>query len=156
MVFHAEDLAGIELHYLWYGMFNDSKMQTSPKLAAEDLYDIKSGLISIAASWKAIGRGLRLDSGQLDEIGVKHPFNPKECLSEVLAKWLKKDYNVTRFGEPTWQQIVEIVASPAAGSDPALALTIAKKHSLTGKRITVQNLSCEPKFNSSSTDIDSS
>ena len=89
--------------------------------------------MSIVASWKGIGRGLRLDSGKLDEIGVKYPCNPKECLSEVLAKWLRKEYNVEKFGEPNWQLIVKTVAGPAAGSDPALALIIAKKHSLTGK-----------------------
>ena len=51
----------------------------------------------------------------------------------MLAKWLRKEYNVEKFGEPNWQWIVKTVANSADGSDPALALIIAKKHSLTGK-----------------------
>ena len=101
-----------------------------PTLALEDLYDIKSELITIVASWKEIGIGLGLHPGKLDAIDTTTKL---VCLSEMLITWLKKDYDVVRFGEPTWRRIVETVADPAAGGDPALAITIAKKHLLTGK-----------------------
>lgn len=81
------------------------------------------------AKWKAIGTGLGIKRGRLDEIEAAHPGDPSECLAEVLTTWLRKGYNVKRFGEPTWQKLVQALSDPAAGSNPALALTIAKKHS---------------------------
>ena len=50
------------------------------------------------------------------------------CLSEVIANWLKKNYNTEKFGLPTWRWLVEVVADPAAGNDRALAEVIARKH----------------------------
>lgn len=118
------------------------------------MFDVKSELEPIAERWRAIGEGLRLGFGKLDGIGDQHRCKPQDCLAAVLTKWLKKEYNVEKFGEPTWQWIVKIVASPAAGNDPALAKTIAKKHPVwRGKYIyyvvlIVQNLRQELKFNS--------
>ena len=76
-----------------------------------------------------IGRGLRIDSGRLNVIQESNSGNSKECLSEMLTCWLKRNYNVERFGEPTWQAVVKVVAHPAAGDNCALALSIAKQHS---------------------------
>ena len=53
-------------------------------------------------------------------------------MSEVLKNWLRRNYNVERFGEPTWRAVVEVVAHSAAGDNCALALSIARKH--TGNR----------------------
>ena len=85
-------------------------------------------MMPVAGSWKTIGRGLRLDSGRLETINVSNSGKPKECLSEMLTCWLKRNYNVERFGEPTWQAVVKVVAHPAAGDNSALALNIAKQH----------------------------
>ena len=52
----------------------------------------------------------------------------EECLSEMLTHWLKRNYNVQRFGEPSWQRLVEVVGDPAGGANPALASQIAEKH----------------------------
>ena len=86
-------------------------------------------MMPVASSWKAIGRGLRIDPGRLNTIQDSYPGKPKECLSEVLTCWLNRNYNVDRFGEPTWQAVVEVVAHPAAGDNYALALTIVEQHS---------------------------
>ena len=83
----------------------------------------------IVCSWKAIGRGLRIDSGRLDMIQKDNSGNSKECLSEMLTCWLKRNYDVERFGEPSWRAVVKAVACPAAGDNHALALNIAKQHS---------------------------
>ena len=83
----------------------------------------------VAGSWKAIGRGLRIESGRLEMIQKDNPGNSKECLSEMLTIFLKRNYNVERFGGPTWQSVVKVVAHPAAGDNCALALNIAKQHS---------------------------
>ena len=85
-------------------------------------------MMLVASSWKAIGRGLRIDPGRLDMIQESNPGKPKECMSEVLNCWLKRNYNVERFGEPTWRAVVKVVAHPAAGDNCAIALNIAEMH----------------------------
>ena len=86
-------------------------------------------MMPIVCSWKAIGRGLRIGSGHLDMIQKDSSGNFKECLSEMLTCWLKRNYDVKRFGEPSWRAVVKVVACPAAGDNHALALSIAKQHS---------------------------
>ena len=94
----------------------------------EDHFDILAEMMSVASSWKAIGTGLRIDSGHLNTIHESNSGKPKECLSEMLTCWLKRNYNVERFGEPTWRAVVKVVAHPAAGDNCALALNIAGNH----------------------------
>ena len=86
-------------------------------------------MLPVASSWKAIGRGLRIDAGHLEMIWKDNPGDSRECLSEMLTCWLKRSYDVKQFGEPTWQAVVKVVARPAAGDNCALALSIAKQHS---------------------------
>ena len=95
----------------------------------DDRFDILSEMMPVASSWKAIGTGLRIDPGRLDTIQESNSGKPRECLSEMLSCWLNRNYNVERFGEPTWQAVVKVVAHPAAGDNHALALSIAKQHS---------------------------
>ena len=94
----------------------------------DDLYDAQKALIPAVAKWKAIGTGLGIKRGRLDEIEAAHLGEPSECLAETLTTWLRKGYNVKRFGEPTWEKLVQVVSDPAAGSNPALALTVANKY----------------------------
>ena len=47
---------------------------------------------------------------------------------EVLTQWLKKTYNVKRFGEPSWKLLVKAVSDQAGGNDRALAEKIAQNH----------------------------
>ena len=49
----------------------------------------------------------------------------------MLTHWLKRNYNVKKFGEPSWQRLVEVVGHPAGGANPALASQIAEKHRAT-------------------------
>ena len=83
----------------------------------------------VANSWKAIGRGLRIDPGRLEAIQENNCGKPKGCLSEMLTCWLNRNYNVERFGEPMWRAVVKVVAHAAAGDNCALALSIAEQHS---------------------------
>ena len=89
---------------------------------------MKSALIPVAAKWKDIGTALRLKAGDLDAIEAAHPGNPQACLSEGVTHWLRRNYNSKRFGPPTWRKLVEVVADPAAGGNPALAREIALEH----------------------------
>ena len=50
----------------------------------------------------------------------------------MLTEWLKGNYNVKRFGEPTWQWLVDAVGDPAGGEYMGLARDIASRHKPRG------------------------
>ena len=92
---------------------------------------MRSALLPIAAKWKDVGMALRLRPSDLDSIETSpHSTSPVKCLSEMLTHWLRKNFNVGRFGEPTWRRLVEVVMDPAGGANPALANSIADKHKM--------------------------
>ena len=95
----------------------------------DDLIDVKCELLNVAHNWKGVGEALRLHPDLLNRIQANHPTNVLECLSAVLTEWLKKAYNISRFGPPSWKLLVAAVANPAGGNDRALAEQIALKHS---------------------------
>ena len=80
----------------------------------------------MANKWKNIGLALRLTPDSLNTISTKEDVT--DCLSEVLTLWLKKIYNVERFGEPSWKLLVKAVSHKAGGNDRALATKIAHNH----------------------------
>ena len=71
---------------------------------------------------------LGLRPGDLDAIRTRESLDITQALYEVVSTWLRKDYNVERFGPPSWKRLVEAVRSPAGGSNPALADQIVAKH----------------------------
>ena len=93
---------------------------------------MQSELIPAAANWKRIGIALRMKSDVLETINLQCSGDPCECLLSMLNKWLKRNYDVKKFGEPTWQRLVEAVAHPAGGADMALAKKIAMRHKAGG------------------------
>ena len=57
----------------------------------EDLRDVRSAVADLAGSWKDLGISL----GILDsKLGTITSSSPSECLREMLAMWLKQNYNV--------------------------------------------------------------
>lgn len=79
------------------------------------------------AKWKKIGIWLGLSPGTL-EIIEKTDDCPTDRMTAVLTNWLRENYNVERFGEPTWRIVVQVMAHPAAGNNKAHALCIAREH----------------------------
>ena len=80
----------------------------------------------MASKWKDIGLALRLAPDSLNTLSTKEDVTG--CLREVLTQWLKKTYNVKRFGEPSWKLLVKAVSDQAGGNDRALAEKIAQNH----------------------------
>ena len=95
----------------------------------DDLTDTIRELSDVAASWRNIGTQLGIRHNRLEAIQGDKPL---DCLRQMLATWLQKNYNVERFGEPTWMKLVEAVSHSAGGGNPSLAMEIAKKHSPGG------------------------
>ena len=94
----------------------------------DDLFDVKRELISVAGNWMNIGVALRLKRTQLEHIQTVNDGDPNACLTSVVMEWLNRKYNVKRFGEPTWQFLVEALGDPAGGVSMELARNIAGRH----------------------------
>lgn len=98
----------------------------------DDLFDVKRELNPVSAKWKSIGVALRLNPNTLDGIEAKNSGDPSTCLISMVTEWLRKNYNVKRFGEPTWQRLVETVGDPAGGENMAIARDMASRHKVGG------------------------
>ena len=89
----------------------------------EEVLDIKSMCF-------ALGRSLRLRNDDIGAIRNKYPnkSDHEQALNDVLLLWLKKAYNVERFGPPTWRMLVEAVNKKSGGNNYELARQIALNH----------------------------
>ena len=81
----------------------------------------------MAHNWRGVGRALRLHPDLLNRIEA-NSTDVESRLERVLSEWLKREYDTTRFGQPSWQLLVSAVAHPPGGSDRALAEVIAGRH----------------------------
>ena len=94
----------------------------------DDVFLVRKALFPVAAQWRAIGEGLGVKGGRLDEIHINHPNDSASCMGEVVREWLKRNCNAGKFGDPTWRKLVEVVGSPVGGNNLELAMKIAKEH----------------------------
>ena len=95
-----------------------------------DMHDIAKvyrELLPVAHKWMELGLVLGLHINLLYRIKVEIP-DVTRCLREVLFEWLQQAYNTSQFELPSWKLLVEAVAHPGGGNDPALARRIAIKH----------------------------
>ena len=102
---------------------------------SDDLFDVKSELTQVSANWKDIGIALRLSPDTLDRIQAGNSGDPIACLTSMVTEWLKRNYNVKKFGEPSWQRLVEVVGHPAGGANMALAREIGRRHMAGGMSV---------------------
>ena len=100
----------------------------------DDHFDVQSELVQVAAKWRSIGIALRLKSKILDGIQAENRNDVTACLTLMVTEWLSRNYNVKRFGEPTWQRLVEAVGHMAGGANMALAKEIAWRHKARGQK----------------------
>ena len=60
----------------------------------DDLRDVRSAVSDLAGSWKDLGISLGVRLGELNAILSANFHSPSDCLREMLALWLKQNYNV--------------------------------------------------------------
>ena len=60
----------------------------------DDLRDVKSAVADLAGKWKDLGISLGIRLSELNAILSTSPHSSSDCLSEMLALWLKQCHNV--------------------------------------------------------------
>ena len=93
----------------------------------DDLHNVLKALLEVISKWEMIGIAFGLKPSKIEEIEAERS-NLKGRLVDVLKNWLKRCYNVDKFGVPSWRKVVEVVADPGAGENLVLAKTIAEAH----------------------------
>lgn len=96
-------------------------------------FAVQSELVPVAANWKNIGSALGLNLDVIDNIDTSYSGgDPHDCLSLMVNEWLMRNYNVGKFGEPSWKRLVEVVGHPTGGANMALARKIGRRHKTGG------------------------
>ena len=91
-------------------------------LATKHLVDVKRELGPFAR-WKGLGLNLGLSPKGLEVI-ENDSSRTDDWLHAVLFQWLKRNYEVDKYGLPSWSRLAEAVKP----IDYALALTIQDRH----------------------------
>ena len=60
----------------------------------DDLQDVRLAVADLTARWKDLGISLGIHLSELNAILLANSHSPGDCLREMLALWLKQNYNV--------------------------------------------------------------
>ena len=104
-------------------------------LGIEDLQEVRSQLMEVEVKWRDIGLELGITYPQLQKIKTENSNDVTSCLTAMLIDWLNKSYNISRYGEPSWQRLNEAVRQRAGGDNPRVANTILQQHSQTESQL---------------------
>ena len=85
---------------------------------------------NVATNWKPIGCLLGIDDDTLTAISNGNLESADKCLRDMVTCWLQHNYDTSRHGLPTWEKLVQVIASPAGGNNTTLTLTIAQQHNV--------------------------
>ena len=96
-------------------------------LDEDDLAKIIEEILPIVSKYYSLGRSLNLKIEELRKIRDKNP-SESDALEDVLLLWLNQQYNVKKYGPPTWKMLVEAVNIKSGGDNRELAKQIASKH----------------------------
>ena len=96
-------------------------------LDEDDLSKIIEEILPIVSKYYSLGRSLNLKIEELRKIRDKNP-SESDALEDVLLLWLNQQYNVKKYGPPTWKMLVEAVNIKSGGDNRELAKQIASKH----------------------------
>ncbi len=78
----------------------------------------------VSAHWQIFAIQLGLCPYTVAITRLNYPNNARLCLQEVLAAWLRLDYDYQKFGRPSWRKIAKAVKS----FNGRLFLTILTNH----------------------------
>ena len=103
-------------------------------IGEDDLTDVLEAVVPIQSAYFALGRSLRLRLDDLRSIQAAYAneSDSELALNDILELWLKRKYNVEKFGPPTWRMLVEAVDRRTGGNNHDLAKEIASDHPAAG------------------------
>ena len=76
----------------------------------DDIADILKELDGLESKYYTLGIHLHLPPGKVEEIQENNPHNCSSALGQVVAEWLKMNYNI-KLGRPTWAMLVKAVSA---------------------------------------------
>ena len=92
-------------------------------VAIEQLVDVKRKLGDFP-QWKSLGLNLGLPCSTLKVIENDYRFTDERALLAVLTEWLKQNYDLEKYGLPSWSRLADAVER----IDHALAIAIKERH----------------------------
>lgn len=88
------------------------------------MIDVVDSVQRLAGSWKRVATYIHVKGDAIDRIEQNNPRDAQQCLHESIVEWLRKNYNLEKFGPPSWKMLVGAVKR----LDNSLALEIANAH----------------------------
>ena len=92
-----------------------------------DIVAVQEEIMDASAHYYDIGVKLGLKSDDLNGIKDEVPDHAT-AITMITSRWLKRQFNVQQYGEPTWKSLIEAVAHRNGGNNTALAMKLADKH----------------------------
>ena len=90
----------------------------------DDFLDVMDAVFTLAADWEKIAMKLHLRYDTISAIQKDNPGDTHACLEKAISQWLKENYNIAKFGVPSWRTLVTAVET----IDIGLANDIAESH----------------------------
>ena len=87
-------------------------------------------IADVTPNWEPIGSLLGIHGDTLTAISNDNSASADKCLIDVVTCWLQHNYDTSHHGLPTWERLVQVIASPTGGNNATLALTIAQQHNV--------------------------
>ena len=98
----------------------------SSHLDEDDQAEVEEALQCLHSRWREVATQLHLRNCDLASVSVQH-LEPARAMGSIVTLFLSHNYNVERFGPPTWKAIMEAVEKPSGGANVAQAERIKKK-----------------------------
>ena len=94
-------------HLLW--VFNTLPLLSTLGSGQDDWKFIIMECSSLASKWEILSTLLGLPSTLIETIRASHPSDLSCCWNEALSQWIKQNYNIKKFGEPSWQTLLRAI-----------------------------------------------
>ena len=90
----------------------------------DDLGEVMEEVNSLSSEWKKLSTKLHLRDDVLKKIECNNPRNVDNCLHDTLRVWLRWNFDIERYGKPSWRSLAEAVHY----LDSSLSWKIAMAH----------------------------
>ena len=95
----------------------------------DDSGDVMKYLKTAAGDWQSICKSLHVKASRIREFSTNYGHDSARCMDSAVADWLSLNYNIGKFGKPTWRKVAESVVRV----NKKLFLSIASEHTSGGE-----------------------